>query len=140
MWRISPSDNMSCGEISPHGRFFSTGTSRGARDKYEVCAHTSHPAMSAPCQKCIVLFTPCYMPWHHPVMKIYALTITIAISITIKTTIICPFLYTLVMADALTQTITITLTPLFICLGNNLLCQLMSLPLQIQQSYITSLC
>ena len=28
--RISPSDNMSCGEISSHGRFF-------LRDKYEVC-------------------------------------------------------------------------------------------------------
>ena len=36
MWRISPPDNLSCEQISPHDRFFSTGTARGARDKYEV--------------------------------------------------------------------------------------------------------
>ena len=36
MWKISPSDNMTCGEISPHGRFFSTGTARGACDKYQL--------------------------------------------------------------------------------------------------------
>jgi len=39
MWRISPPDNLSCGQISPHDRFFSTGTARGARDKYEVCVN-----------------------------------------------------------------------------------------------------
>ena len=33
MWRISPHDNLSCGEISPHDRFFFTGT---ACDKYHL--------------------------------------------------------------------------------------------------------
>ena len=37
MWRITPPDHLSCGQISPHDQIFSTGTARGARDKYEVC-------------------------------------------------------------------------------------------------------
>ena len=39
MWRITPPDHLSCGEISPHDQIFSTGTARDARDKYEVCAN-----------------------------------------------------------------------------------------------------
>ena len=37
MWRITPHDNLSCGQISLHAQIFSTSTARGARDKYEVC-------------------------------------------------------------------------------------------------------
>ena len=37
LWRISPPDKLSCGQISPHDKKFSTGTACGARDKYEVC-------------------------------------------------------------------------------------------------------
>ena len=33
MWRISAHDNLPFGEISPHGRFVSTGTACGACDK-----------------------------------------------------------------------------------------------------------
>ena len=36
MWRSSPPDNLLYGQISPHEICFSTGTARGARDKYEV--------------------------------------------------------------------------------------------------------
>ena len=32
-----PRDNVSCREISPHDRFFSTATACGACDKYQVC-------------------------------------------------------------------------------------------------------
>ena len=37
MWRITPHDNLSCGQISLHAQIFSTSTARGAHDKYEVC-------------------------------------------------------------------------------------------------------
>ena len=36
MWRTCPHANLSCGKISPHDRFFSTGSTRGTRDKYQV--------------------------------------------------------------------------------------------------------
>ena len=40
MWRITPPDHLSCVQISPHDQIFSTGTARGARDKYEVWGNT----------------------------------------------------------------------------------------------------
>ena len=36
---LLPPDHLSCGQFSPHHQIFSTGTARGARDKYEVWYH-----------------------------------------------------------------------------------------------------
>ena len=46
MWRITPPDHLSCGQISPHDQIFSTGTAHGARDKYEVCVKLTMPVRS----------------------------------------------------------------------------------------------
>ena len=45
MWRVCPLENLSCGQISPHDRFFSTVTTPGTHDKYQVCISVIDPLL-----------------------------------------------------------------------------------------------